>query len=47
MLTLRVDTELPFAEIAEALGITENAAKVSFHHATRALRAALAEEDPS
>jgi RNA polymerase sigma-70 factor (ECF subfamily) len=45
VLTLRVDAELPFAEIAAALGITENSAKVSFHHATRALRAALAEED--
>jgi RNA polymerase sigma-70 factor (ECF subfamily) len=42
VLTLRVDAELPFAEIAEALGITENAAKVSFHYATRTLRAALA-----
>src|SRR5512133_1798230 len=42
VLTLRIDAELPFAEIAEALGITENAAKVSFHHATRALRDALA-----
>ena len=42
VLTLRVDAELPFAEIAETLGITENAAKVSFHYATRALRAALA-----
>jgi RNA polymerase sigma-70 factor (ECF subfamily) len=45
VLTLRVDAELPFAEIADALGITENSAKVSFHHATRALRAALADED--
>jgi RNA polymerase sigma-70 factor (ECF subfamily) len=45
VLTLRVDAELPFAEIARALGITENAAKVSFHHATRALRALAAEED--
>ena len=45
VLTLRIDAELPFAEIAEALSITENAAKVSFHHATRALRAALAGED--
>jgi RNA polymerase sigma-70 factor (ECF subfamily) len=45
VLTLRIDAELPFAEIALALGITENAAKVSFHHATRALRAALAAED--
>lgn len=47
VLTLRIDAELPFAEIASALSITENAAKVSFHHATRALRAALAEEEPS
>ncbi len=45
VLTLRIDAELPFAEIALALGITENAAKVSFHHATRGLRAALAGED--
>ncbi len=45
VLTLRLDAELPFADIADALGVTENAAKVSFHHATRALRAALAEED--
>jgi RNA polymerase sigma-70 factor (ECF subfamily) len=45
VLTLRVDAELPFAEIADALGITENAAKVSFHHATRGLRSALAAED--
>jgi RNA polymerase sigma-70 factor (ECF subfamily) len=47
VLTLRIDAELPFAEIALALGITENAAKVSFHHATRALRATLAGEDRS
>jgi RNA polymerase sigma-70 factor (ECF subfamily) len=47
VLTLRIDAELPFAEIAEALSITENAAKVSFHHATRALRATLAGEDRS
>jgi RNA polymerase sigma-70 factor (ECF subfamily) len=44
VLTLRIDAELPFAEIAAALGITENAAKVNFHHATRALRALLAED---
>ena len=47
VLTLRIDAELPFAEIAAALGITENAAKVSFHHATRTLRATLATEDRS
>jgi RNA polymerase sigma-70 factor (ECF subfamily) len=45
VLTLRIDAELPFNEIADALGITENAAKVTFHHATRRLRAALAPHD--
>lgn len=35
---LRVHRELSFAEIARSLGITENAAKVSFHHAGRGLR---------
>jgi RNA polymerase sigma-70 factor (ECF subfamily) len=45
VLGLRIDAELPFAEIAAALGITENAAKVTFHHAMRRLREALAGED--
>jgi RNA polymerase sigma-70 factor, ECF subfamily len=45
VLTLRLDAELPFAEIGAALGITENAAKVTFHHATRRL-AALVKEAP-
>jgi RNA polymerase sigma-70 factor, ECF subfamily len=45
VLTLRIDAELPFAEIAAALGITENAAKVTFHHASRRLRERLARED--
>jgi RNA polymerase sigma-70 factor, ECF subfamily len=38
VLTLRVDAELSFAEVAEVLGITENNAKVHFHHAARRLR---------
>ena len=42
VLTLRVDAGLPFAEVAQALGITEGNARVSFHHAARRLRAALA-----
>jgi len=42
VLTLRLDGELPFAEIAAALGVTENAAKVSFHLAVKRLRAELA-----
>ncbi len=45
VLTLRIDAELPFADIADALGITENAAKVTFHHATRRLRAALSADE--
>ncbi len=46
VLTLRVDAELPFAEIAEALSITENAARVSFHHAVQRLRKIIEEEKP-
>jgi RNA polymerase sigma-70 factor (ECF subfamily) len=38
VLTLRLDAELSFAEIAAALEISENAAKVSFHHAAKRLR---------
>lgn len=38
VLTLRIDAELSFREIGEALGITENNAKVHFHHAARRLR---------
>ena len=41
VLTLRVDADLPFAEIGAALGCTENAAKVSFHLAVKRLRAEL------
>ena len=35
---LRVDAQLSFAELADALGITENNAKVTYHHAVRRLR---------
>ena len=42
VLTLRVDAELSFAEIGEVLGITENNAKVHFHHAARRLREMMA-----
>jgi len=38
VLSLRVFADLPFAEIARAEGITENSAKVSFHHAVRRLQ---------
>jgi len=39
VLELRVFQELPFREVAEIAGCTENAAKVNFHHAVKRLRA--------
>jgi RNA polymerase sigma-70 factor (ECF subfamily) len=44
VLTLRIDGELAFAEIAQVLGISENNAKVHFHHAVKRLRALVAEK---
>ena len=44
VLTLRIDADLPFAEIAASLGCTENAAKVSFHLAVKRLRQDLQRE---
>jgi RNA polymerase sigma-70 factor (ECF subfamily) len=38
VLTLRIDGGLPFADVARTLDITENNAKVHFHHAVRRLR---------
>jgi RNA polymerase sigma-70 factor (ECF subfamily) len=38
VLLLRIDADLPFAEIAATLGITEVNAKVNFHHATQKLK---------
>src|SRR3954469_21826000 len=38
VLLLRIDGDLPFAEIAAALGITEVNAKVNFHHAVQNLK---------
>jgi RNA polymerase sigma-70 factor (ECF subfamily) len=38
VLLLRVDGDLPFAEIALTLGITEVNAKVNFHHAVQKLK---------
>lgn len=43
VLTLRLIAELPFREIARLEGITENSAKVSFHHAVKRLRRWLAD----
>ena len=47
VLTLRIDGDLPFREIAAALGITENNAKVHFHHAVKRLKAAAESESQS
>jgi RNA polymerase sigma-70 factor, ECF subfamily len=41
VVTLRVDGGLPFKEVAQALAITENNAKVHFHHAVKRLKAAM------
>ncbi len=46
VVTLRVDGALPFKEVAHALQMTENNAKVHFHHAVRRLKAALEGEEP-
>ena len=43
VLLLRIDGDLPFAEIAGALGITEVNAKVNFHHAVQRLKSWLGE----
>jgi RNA polymerase sigma-70 factor, ECF subfamily len=45
--TLRVDAELPFAQIALTLGISEVNAKVHFHQAVKRLRQVLNEEPES
>jgi RNA polymerase sigma-70 factor (ECF subfamily) len=45
VVSLRIDAELPFAQIAESMGITENNAKVTFHHAMKRLRSIVAEEE--
>lgn len=42
VLALRLDAELPFAEIAEALDVTEHAAKVSYLRGARRLRTLVA-----
>jgi len=41
VLLLRIDGDLPFAEIASTLGITEVNAKVNFHHAVQRLKSSL------
>ena len=43
VVVLRIYEELSFAQIAESVGITENAAKVNFHHAVKSLKGILNE----
>ena len=43
VLLLRIDGDLPFAEVAAAIGITEVNAKVNFHHAVQKLKVLLGE----
>jgi RNA polymerase sigma-70 factor (ECF subfamily) len=38
VLELRIYDELPFREVAELAGCSENSAKVNFHHAVKRLR---------
>lgn len=45
VVSLRIDGDLPFAEVAAALDITENNAKVCYHHAVQRLKQWVAEED--
>jgi RNA polymerase sigma-70 factor (ECF subfamily) len=47
VLTLRIDAELSFLEIASVLRITENNAKVHFHQAAKRLRAMVSEPEES
>jgi RNA polymerase sigma-70 factor (ECF subfamily) len=44
VLLLRIDGDLPFAEIAQTLGITEVNAKVNFHHAVQKLKGWLGDQ---
>jgi RNA polymerase sigma-70 factor, ECF subfamily len=45
VMTLRVDGDLPFADVASSLGITENNAKVCYHLGVRRLKELLSGED--
>lgn len=45
VLTLRIFSDLPFADIAQTTGISENSAKVNYHHAITHLRAWLGEAE--
>lgn len=45
VVTLRIFSDLPFKEVAQAVGITENSAKVNYHHAIARLRQWLRQDE--
>ena len=45
VIELRIYDELPFREVAELAGCTENAAKVNFHHGMKRLRSVMRPEN--
>jgi RNA polymerase sigma-70 factor (ECF subfamily) len=45
VLTLRIFQELPFKEVAGILNMTENSAKVNYHHAIERLKSTLGETE--
>ena len=45
VLTLRIFQELPFKVVASILNMSENSAKVNYHHAIERLKERLGEEE--
>ena len=45
VVSLRIDAEAPFADIAQSLQITENNAKVTFHNAMKKLQVLIANDE--
>jgi DNA-directed RNA polymerase specialized sigma24 family protein len=38
VVTMRIAQEMPYKEISDIMGISENSAKVNYHHAVTALK---------
>ena len=38
VVTMRISDEMPYKDIAKFMGISENSAKVNYHHAVKALK---------
>ena len=45
VIILRTFQQLPYREVGEIMGITENSAKVNFHHAIKNLKDELGDEE--